>query len=189
MSCQFEKVFYNELKDKINESKLDTIKKGIATGLIGLSSLMHPIDKQAKSNKVDDKPQISQTKKKKMETVEQKVEKLIPFLKKIESNNNPNAKGDYLNGKPRSLGILQIRKGVIDDVNQHYNTNYKHKDAFDIKKAEDICKKYISLYTKNIKDPSYEILARIWNGGPKGYTRNITNEYWDKVSNEILNKK
>jgi len=114
------------------------------------------------------------------------IDKLIDALQDVESNNNPNAIGD--NGN--AYGILQIWKPVIQDVNRVYNTNYTHKDAFNPQKSRDIAKKYLNhygnIYTRNKKqNPDYETLARIWNGGPTGYSKPSTNDYWNKVKGRL----
>jgi hypothetical protein len=35
------------------------------------------------------------------------------------------------------------------------------------------------------KDSDFETIARNWNGGPKGYKRNSTLHYWNKVEIEL----
>ena len=57
---------------------------------------------------------------------------------------------------------------------------------FEPKNALDVCQKYLTHYgkhyTKNSgKEPTYEVLARIWNGGPNGWRRSSTDEYWKGV--------
>ena len=37
------------------------------------------------------------------------------------------------------------------------------------------------------KNSSLEKIARNWNGGPNGYTRNCTKVYWNKVKKELEN--
>ena len=106
----------------------------------------------------------------------------IDVLCKVESNNDPKAVGD--NGK--ALGILQIWKTYIDDVNRIYKTSYKHSDALNPELAKEITKKYLAfygkLYEKRTGKPiTYEILAKIHNGGPAGYKNPNTNKYWTKV--------
>ena len=111
---------------------------------------------------------------------------LIDALIQVESNGDVNAVGD--NGK--AYGCLQIWDVVIQDVNRVYRTNYKHKDAFSKSKAEQICRLYLTHWGKHYertthKKVTYEILARIWNGGPKGYKKKQTIAYWNKVRKEL----
>lgn len=55
----------------------------------------------------------------------------LAAIAKIESNNNPNAKGDWYKGKPRALGLYQLHSEPIIDYNLAHGTNYSHKDALD----------------------------------------------------------
>lgn len=115
------------------------------------------------------------------------IDKLLDVLQYVESKNDAKAIGD--GGK--AFGILQIWEGVIKDVNRVYKTNYKHEDAFDPVKARDIAKKYLHyygyIYSRNEKQaPTYEVLARIWNGGPKGYRKTATDKYWKAVEDRLF---
>lgn len=85
------------------------------------------------------------------------------------------------NGK--ALGVLQIRVEVVKDVNRIYKTHYVHSDALDPKKSFEICRLYLSYYGRVYAkrtgiQPSYEVLARIWNGGPNGWRVKKTRTYW-----------
>jgi hypothetical protein len=111
---------------------------------------------------------------------------LLKALETVESNGRPDVVGDNGNAK----GILQIWNSVIQDVNRVYKTKYVHDDAFKPDKARDIARKYLHYYgyrySRNTGNPpTYEVLARIWNGGPKGYKKNSTLKYWDKVQKEL----
>ena len=35
------------------------------------------------------------------------------------------------------------------------------------------------------KDSEFEVIARNWNGGPKGYKSNKTEKYWNKVEQQL----
>ena len=37
--------------------------------------------------------------------------------------------------------------------------------------------------------PTYEVYARIWNGGPDGWKKRSTLKYWKKVKKELKKKK
>jgi len=96
------------------------------------------------------------------------------------------AVGDNGNAK----GIFQIWPSVIQDVNRVYKTSYTHDDMFDPKKATDVAKKYLTYYGKVYKrntgkEPTPEIYARMWNGGPKGYKKSATDKYWSKVQKNL----
>lgn len=108
--------------------------------------------------------------------------KLINALISVESNGKADAIGD--GGKAK--GCLQIHNVVVEDVNNFFKTNYIHDDAFDMEKAKDICRKYLSHWSKYYKqqegkEATDEVLARIWNGGPFGYRKMATMPYWNKV--------
>jgi hypothetical protein len=107
---------------------------------------------------------------------------VIAILAMIESSNQPNAIGD--NGK--AIGILQIHRSVVKDVNRIYGTNYKWpEDCKDKEKAKDICFKYLSYYGK---DKTPEQLARIWNGGPNGHNSKATIPYLKKFRKEAVKR-
>ena len=94
------------------------------------------------------------------------------------------------NGKT-SLNSLQIREICITDVNRIYGTSYTMHDAYDKRTSEEIALLYLTYwgkeYTRNTgKIPSYEQYARIWNGGPKGWKKASTLDYWKKVHKLVI---
>lgn len=111
---------------------------------------------------------------------------LIAALIMIESSGINTAIGD--NGE--SVGCLQIQMPIIQDVNRVYKTRYTSYDRYDRKNSTEICKLYLkywsSVYSKRTNQPAtYEILARIWNGGPYGYKKEDTKRYWNKVQKQL----
>ena len=113
--------------------------------------------------------------------------KFINALIAVESNGDTNAIGD--NGK--AFGCLQIHKCVIIDVNQIFHTSYQHYEMFDKKTSIEVCKKYLTFWSKIYKNNTgkkvtWEVLARIWNSGPMFYLKkNKTNKYWKKIQIEL----
>jgi len=104
---------------------------------------------------------------------------LIAALIIVESDGNPNAVGD----KGQAIGILQIHPICVQDVNRILGEEkYTLIDRLDPIKSVEICIVYLNYYGK---DKSVEQLARIWNGGPKGFKRKSTLPYWDKVKKVI----
>lgn len=109
---------------------------------------------------------------------------LIKALIKVESNGNNNSVGD--NGKAK--GCLQIWNVVVLDVNRVYRSAYKHDDAFDRELSKVICEMYLKHWgkyyeRKTNKKITNEGLARLWNSGPKWFTKkHKTDGYWQKVS-------
>lgn len=112
---------------------------------------------------------------------------LIDAIGQVESNGRIQAVGD--NGLAK--GIFQIQPIVIKDVNRIYGTHYTHDDAFDPVKAKDIFDKYTSHWAKYYhkktgKPITDEVIARIWNGGPKWFLKaHKTDNYWNKVKKEL----
>jgi len=109
-------------------------------------------------------------------------DKLIDALIITESSGRVNAIGD----KGKAFGQLQIWEVVIKDVNALYKTNYSHADMFNADNSKDVCKKYLAYYGKQYKketgkEPDNQVYARIWNGGPRGYLKKSTKNYWKKV--------
>jgi len=170
----------NKFDNTINTILHENWKSAIATGLmgLGLSTSTLPSAEAAQINKPKPRVEIA---------AQQYVDmnKLIDALIRVETGGEKNpAKAIGDNGKAK--GILQIWDVVVKDVNRIYKTTYVHDDAFDPAKSRDIAKKYLTFwgkrYTKNTgKVPTYEVLAKIWNGGPKGYNKTDTNKYWVKV--------
>ena len=112
---------------------------------------------------------------------------LINALIAVESGGNIAAIGD--NG--RAVGCLQIHAECVRDVNRITGKHYTLKDRADPQKSREICTAYLAYYGKVYerregKRATAEVLARIWNGGPKGYRRNSTIPYWIKVQRAIL---
>lgn len=105
---------------------------------------------------------------------------LLMALHGAEADLRPNPPpGDH--GK--ALGVLQIRVEVVKDVNRVYRTRYVHRDALDPKKSFEICRLYLSYWGRHYEKetgnkPTDEVLARIWNGGPRGWKKKSTRKYW-----------
>lgn len=105
---------------------------------------------------------------------------LLAAMAQVESGGNPRAIGD--GGK--AVGILQIHRCVVLDVNRIHGTNYTHHDAYDPHKAQAMAFLYLSYYCSERRlgrKATQEDVARVWVGGPVGYQRPCTIRYWDKV--------
>ena len=118
-------------------------------------------------------------------TADSRLPEIREILKWVESENNPDAVGDYVNGVPQSYGILQIKEIVIKDVNRKYGTSYTHQDAFDVSCAEEIFDLYIKMWTAKLRKregrpATTEDIVRIWNGGPRGYRKHSTLKHYNK---------
>lgn len=127
------------------------------------------------------------------EGLSERVEVLIPALAKVESSCNPKAIGDRKKGTSgksvhhyAAWGLLQLHSIYIRDVNSFAKTRFSHADAFNPQKAKQIVKLYLLHYGKAYerrtgKKATLEVLARIHNGGPRGYEKKATESYWQKV--------
>jgi soluble lytic murein transglycosylase-like protein len=106
----------------------------------------------------------------------------------VESSMNPSAVGDGGD----AVGLLQIHECVIQDVNRVYGTGYTAEDRKDPRDSVAICTRYIAYwgkhYTKLTGQPlTYEVCAKIWNGGAYGWRKtgkvgDRLDAYWEKVS-------
>ncbi|MEK9201602.1 MAG: hypothetical protein AAB944_01385 [Patescibacteria group bacterium] len=109
---------------------------------------------------------------------------LIQALIQQESTNNDYAIGDK-NLKNPAYGPLQVRKPVIEDVNRRHGTNYRAEDCLGNRDLSiKILHLYVAIYATQKRlgrKPTPEDLARIWNGGPNGYKKEVTVKYWRKV--------
>jgi hypothetical protein len=105
---------------------------------------------------------------------------LIAALIAIESGGLDQAIGD--GGK--AIGCLQIREAVVLDVNRIYGLYLEHTHAYDRQTAKTICILYLKHYGRPDRlgrTPTASDLARIWNGGPDGHTKQATMDYGDRV--------
>ena len=119
--------------------------------------------------------------------IESMIKLLIPFLITVESSGNDSAVGDH----GRAVGCLQIHVQVIEDVNRVYKTKFTDKDRLDRAKSIEICSLYLCHWAEVMernhgKGVSLQDLARIWNGGPKGYHKEATVAYWCRVEKMMM---
>ena len=111
---------------------------------------------------------------------------LLDAIQTVESNGKESAVGD--NGK--AVGAFQIHKIYVDDVNSFSSEKFTYEDRKNKEKSQKIVKLYLEHYGKSYekktgKKATNEILARIHNGGPKGYNKETTKNYWKKVENNL----
>ena len=103
------------------------------------------------------------------------LDELIEKIWSIESGGRTDCP-DGDNGE--AIGPLQIHPCALEDVNRRYGTNFVREDLRNIKTAKIVAKLYISYWFEANKQ---EIAARIFNGGPRGWRKRTTDEYWEKV--------
>jgi len=119
---------------------------------------------------------------------------LLAAIMMVESGgeiDQANARGDFVNGVPRSIGALQIQKAVVDDCLRVYpGCGFTYEDRTNIKKSKSIARHYLVYWGNKYqertgKPATVEVLARIWNGGPRGYEKQATLKYWEKIKKEL----
>jgi len=109
---------------------------------------------------------------------------LIAALIQVESGGNDRAIGDG----GRSLGCLQISDVVVADVRRITGRWVSRTDAWSRQKSIRICVDYLSHYATRERlgyEPRMEDMARIWNGGPNGWRKDSTRDYWRKVQSVL----
>ena len=110
---------------------------------------------------------------------------LVNALIQVESNGNDDAVGD--NGN--AIGCLQIWKIYHTDATERSNIGGKYLDcytrSYSIKVFDAYMRRYArDAWTNPLKFDA-EKVARIHNGGPKGYKKNATLKYWAKVQSQL----
>ena len=111
---------------------------------------------------------------------------LLSAIAWVESRNNDYAIGD--NGE--AVGRYQLHRIYVDDVNRIAGTSYTYADRTDPLKSRQMVEIYLNYYgevyrQRTGKRPTAEVLARIHNGGPRGYEKNSTKSYWLKIKKEM----
>ena len=115
---------------------------------------------------------------------------LVSALIHVESRGNDSAIGDrHLVGE-EAVGVLQIRPIMVREVNrilriQKTDKRYKLKDRFDRNKSIEMFHVWKNYHHK---DSDMQTIARNWNGGPRGYKRNSTLKYWNKIEKQLNNE-
>ena len=105
---------------------------------------------------------------------------LLAALIMIESGGNDLAIGDA----GRAIGPLQIHAAVVADVNRIAGTRLLHSQMTNRQAAMWVCAVYVNHYAtpERIGRPvTDEDRARCWNGGPIGWKKPATKQYWTKV--------
>ena len=112
---------------------------------------------------------------------------LLNALIFVESRGNDSAIGDrHLIGN-EAVGVLQIRPIMVREVNriltiQGKTNRFNLKDRFDRQQS---IRMFMVWKNFHHKDSNNEIIARNWNGGPKGYKIKRTEKYWNKIKKQL----
>jgi len=110
------------------------------------------------------------------------LERLLDAIAQVESNNYSRAVGDG----GRALGRYQIHKAYWKDGIRILGVKWSYRDASDPQKARQVVRAYLSHYGKG---KTLIQIARIHNGGPRGYRKKATLCYGRKIRNLLKQKK
>jgi len=89
---------------------------------------------------------------------------------------------DFIHPKSNAAGRYQITQVAVTDVNRIAKTLFIYPDhCKDPDTAAKIAVIYLEYYGENARDPF--LLARIWNGGPRGPEKSSTLDYASRVAN------
>jgi len=108
---------------------------------------------------------------------------LINALIMVESSGNDSA----YNAMEDAVGCLQIRPIMVREVNrilrkQDDPRRFKMKDRWDRDKSLEMFDIWQAFHHSN---SDHEKIARNWNGGPKGWKKESTAYYWEKVQKHL----
>lgn len=114
---------------------------------------------------------------------------LILAIAMVESGGDVNA----VNEAEDAVGYLQIRPCCVEDVNRILGEEkFTLADRYSKEKSIEMFKVYTAYYYVHYSDDikkagisKEEAMARIWNGGPRGWKYKSTKGYWKKVKANI----
>lgn len=166
-----------KLVNLLNEINL---KQAVAGGALAASSLLpfnindpkvkNDIEYSNQDDKKDDDQNNSIT--------------LNKFLKALHYVESGGKEGAIIGDNGRALGPLQIHKIYWNDVKDKVGGRYQ--DVVDYDYSKKVVIAYFLKYAKEaFKNKDWEKLAKIHNGGPKGYTKKATEHYWQKVKAQL----
>ena len=107
---------------------------------------------------------------------------LLSALMFVESGNNDSA---HAIGED-AVGVLQIRKTMVDDVNRILKRQGKdYTFTYDDRWLRNKSIQMFDIYCKHYGLTTAEEIARCWNGGPRGMNKDATVYYWNKVQDYL----
>jgi hypothetical protein len=106
------------------------------------------------------------------------------FVRAIHQVETGGRTGAIVGDNGAALGPLQIHKGCWLDSGMAGS----YTNCADFNYSAKVMTAYLNRYAKAaIKSNDFETLARVWNGGPKGATKNATLPYWQRVRKQLGN--
>lgn len=111
-------------------------------------------------------------------TEESQFEQFITVLQVYETRGEGEDFANAVGDDGDALGCLQMHEVALLDVNRNFGTQHKHEDLLgNVELARWACRKYFEVHESQW--PTYEELARFWNGGPRWREkRHKTDKYW-----------
>ena len=103
------------------------------------------------------------------------MDQLLDAIARVESRHDANAVGD----SGRAIGAYQIHRRYWQDGTRILGVDWDYKEATDPVKARKIVRAYIEHYGRG---RSLIDMARIHNGGPRGYRKKATRPYARKIA-------
>ncbi len=117
--------------------------------------------------------------------VESKYTQLVNAMIFVESGD----KGDSAHDGGKAYGILQLEPDYVKDAAKEAGQSWTHPEsAKDGATSKKIMTAYMKKYATKKRlggEPTAEDIARIHNGGPKGFEKESTEKYWDKVKERL----
>lgn len=119
------------------------------------------------------------------------IRKLLDAIRQVETGGLPNKGQDAVGDAGKALGPYQIWKVYWKDATEFDKSiGGTYEDVKKKEYAEKVMLAYWRRYCPNAyRDPSklnnLEIMARIHNGGPKGYEKPATLNYWVRVKSHL----
>ena len=107
------------------------------------------------------------------------MDRLLDAIAMVESHNQPTATGDG----GRAVGMYQIHRAYWMEGTRILGVDWAYYDARDPEKARQVVRAYLCHYGQG---RSLLDLARIHNGGPRGWEKAATLTYAYKIK-QILN--
>jgi hypothetical protein len=85
-----------------------------------------------------------------------------------------------------AVGVLQIRKTMVDDVNRILKRQKKdYRFTYDDRWCRNKSIQMFDIYVMHYGLSTAEEVARCWNGGPRGMDKEATVYYWNKVQDYL----
>jgi soluble lytic murein transglycosylase-like protein len=103
---------------------------------------------------------------------------LLSALIQVESNGN-----DHARGKHGELGALQIKSIMVRDVNRIMGTDFRWEGMTNRADAIIVSTIYLNHYVTEKRlgrKPTLADFARIWNSGPDGFKKTVSDNYVKK---------